>query len=254
VLHSSVSGEGRSVILLHGLFGMGDNLSLVAKVLAENFQVYKLDLRNHGRSPHHDSMSFTEMAADVLSFMDANGIELACVMGHSLGGKVAMQLALDFPDRIERLVVADIAPVDYEGHHDQVFAGIAAVDLPSIESRRQTDEVLKPFIQEDMVRLFILKSLYRTEQGSFAWRLNADALQRCYPQLSAANISKAAFSGPTLFIKGELSAYIQEKHRVTIQRLFPNADLKIIQGAGHYLHVEKSVVFNNLVKRFLMAA
>ena len=256
LLYSSLSGEDKNgetpLILIHGLFGMGDNLATIARPLAEFFPVYRLDLRNHGRSPRADSMSFPEMAEDILEFMDANNIPCANLLGHSLGGKVAMQLALDCPERVNRLVVADIAPVAYSGNHDEVFAGIEAVDLEATQSRRDAEDVLRRYIDEDGVRLFLLKSLYRNDSGRFDWRLNVAAIKQCYEQLRAANQADGVFEGQTLFIKGEDSAYIQTSHGDTIKRLFPHASLKIIQGTGHWLHAEKPTVFNKLVEKFLL--
>ncbi|MEH6557073.1 MAG: alpha/beta fold hydrolase [Oceanicoccus sp.] len=251
MLASSVIGQGQPLILLHGLFGMGDNLSMVAKSLSEYFQVYRLDLRNHGRSPRADSMTLTEMAADVKAFMDAHGIVSTHLLGHSLGGKVAMQLALDYPEAVEKLVVADIAPVAYKGGHKDVFAGLEAVDLASLSSRRDAENILRQFIQQDNVRLFLLKNLYRDEGGKFQWRINLSVLSRCYESFGQANHGDHPFTGPVLFIKGELSDYITEAYSDATRRLFPNAQLKIIQNTGHWLHAEKPVIFNQLVKRFL---
>lgn len=252
MLHASVSGKGQAVLLLHGLFGMGDNLSKVARSLSDNFRVFTLDLPNHGRSPRTYAMNFDQVAVEVLAFMDHHKLDRASVVGHSLGGKVAMQLALQQPQRIDRLVVADIAPVLYRAGHDDVFAGLKAVELTSLASRRDADAVLKHYIDNSAVRLFILKNLYRDDTGAFAWRMDVAALQRSYDDLRQANHGSMPFSGPTLFIKGELSNYIGAEHRETILRLFPLAELKVIQGAGHWLHAEKPAVFTNLVKRFLL--
>lgn len=253
VLHHTVSGQGEPLILLHGLFGMSDNLTSVARLLSGYFTVYCLDLRNHGRSFRADSMRFEEMAADVLAFMDSHDISKAHLLGHSLGGKVAMQLALMAPERVMRLVVADIAPVAYRGNHDEVFAGLNALDLDNLVSRREAEEVLKQHIEEQGVRLFILKSLARSKAGAFSWRLNIEGIQASYNDLRAGLDSPQPFTGPTLFIKGELSPYIQTDHREDIERLFPQARLKIIQNTGHWLHAEKPVAFNNVVKQFLTA-
>jgi esterase len=233
---------------------MGDNLSMVAKPLSEYFQVYRLDLRNHGRSPRADSMTLAEMAADVKAFMDAHGIVRAHLLGHSLGGKVAMQLALDYPERVEKLVVADIAPVAYEGGHKDVFSGLKAVDLASLSSRRDAENILRQFIQQDNVRLFLLKNLYRNDSGEFQWRINLPVLSRCYENFGQANQGGHPFTGPVLFIKGELSDYITAGYSDATRRLFPNAQLKIIQNTGHWLHAEKPVIFNQLVKRFLTSS
>jgi esterase len=252
LLHSSVMGEGQPLLLLHGLFGMGDNLSMVARPLAEFFQVYRLDLPNHGRSPRRDSMSHKEMAADVLAFMDEKGLEQVSLLGHSLGGKVAMQLALDHPQRVSRLVVADIAPVEYPPGHNAIFAGLNAIDLSALSSRRDADDVLKQYIDDSGVRLFILKNLYRGEQGLFDWRINIPVIEACYEQIREANFSRTPYEGPTLFIKGGDSDYIQAGHRSAVEALFPCVQLKIIQNTGHWLHAEKPLIFNNLSKRFLL--
>lgn len=250
-LHSSVTGEGPALILLHGLFGMGQNLAGIARAFADSYEVHSLDLRNHGRSFRADSMTFTEMAADVDAYMGERSINCACVLGHSLGGKVAMQLALDYPNRVEKLVVADIAPVAYSGHHDDVFAGLTAVNLAELASRKEADLTLQEHIDEEGVRLFILKSLSRNREGQFEWLMNVEGLQRCYDQLRQAVELEQPFEKPVLFIKGELSGYIQAKHQETIVRLFPQAQFKMIQNTGHWLHAEKPVAFNNLVSKFL---
>jgi esterase len=252
LLHTTVSGKGKPLILLHGLFGMGDNLSMIAKPLSDHFQVYQLDLRNHGRSPHMSSMTFTEMADDVLAVMDHYQLSEVCLLGHSLGGKVAMQVALQQAKRVRKLIVADIAPVAYRGNHDEVFAGLNAVELSGLSSRRDADLQLKKHIDESGVRLFILKSLYRNDSGQFDWRLNVRGLEACYEDLRQALTAEVPFSGPTLFIKGEHSSYIQAEHRAAIEHLFSDAQLKIIQNTGHWLHAEKPEVFNSLVMRFLL--
>lgn len=257
LLHSTYKGadsldeSAPVVILLHGLFGMADNLGMVAKPLAEGFRVYSLDLRNHGRSFRADSMQFSEMAGDVERFMDSKDVSSAYLIGHSLGGKVAMQVALQAPKRVNALVIADIAPVAYLGSHDDVFAGLEAVDLKFIDSRRQAETILRDYIVDVGVRLFLMKSLYRDDAGIFAWRMNIHALHACYEQMRCAIHAEKPFSGPTLFIKGEQSSYISEQHRDAILNLFPAAKIKVIQNTGHWLHAEKTVAFNRLVKNFL---
>ncbi len=253
MLYSQSRGQGPAVILLHGLFGMGDNLLMLARALSSDFQLHTLDLRNHGRSPWMNSMSFDEMAADVLAFMDQQGIVAADCVGHSLGGKVAMQLALNAPNRVRRLVVADIAPVDYASDHDQVFAALRQIDLSGVTSRGDVNKLLANYLEDEGVKQFLLKSLYRNENGDFAWRMNVDVLYQCYEQLRQGFTTRQQFNGPTLFIKGENSSYIQQQHQAAIERLFPNFQFKVIQGTGHWLHAEKPAVFNRLVQRFLLA-
>jgi len=246
-------GEGPPLILLHGLFGMGNNLSMIARPLSEHFTVYRLDLRNHGRSPRAESMTLTEMAEDVLAFMDANHLSEASVLGHSLGGKVAMQLALLHPTRVSKLMVADIAPVAYASHHNNVFDGLNAVDLSLLTSRKDADLILQQYIDEEEVRLFILTNLYRNDRGGFDWRINLSALQQCYAEISQANDAEGVYQGPTLFIKGELSDYISEGSHTIIKRMFPQSQIKVIPATSHWLHAEQPGVFADLVKNFLLA-
>ncbi|HSB97024.1 MAG TPA: alpha/beta fold hydrolase [Spongiibacteraceae bacterium] len=251
-LHYTQHGvDGEWVLLLHGLFGSGDNLGALAKVLAAEFRVLTIDLRNHGRSPHSSSMSQTAMAADILALQDKLGIANAHLVGHSLGGKVAMQVALNNPERVARLVVADIAPVDYPPHHQDIFAGLQAVDLARLKQRGDADAPLAQFVAELPVRQFLLKSLYRDETG-FHWRFNLPVLLASYKELLAAP-SGTPFRGPTLFIKGELSNYIVPEYEAKTRRLFPNFTFKMIAGTGHWLHGEKPLVFNKLVQQFLMS-
>lgn len=249
------SGSEREnvVILLHGLFGMGANLGMLAKPLAETVKVLSLDLRNHGRSFRANSMSFNEMANDVLAVMDNESINSAFILGHSLGGKVAMQLALQQPKRVRGLLVGDIAPVAYSGSHDDVFSGLKAVNLQKIASRRDAEVILRDYIVDTSVRLFIIKNLYRNSQGKFDWRINVLAIESCYSDIRQANVSQTPFTGPTIFIKGEKSNYIQQKYYDDTVKLFPKATFKIIQNTGHWLHAEKPVAFNRIVKNFITA-
>lgn len=250
-LNFSVLGSKKPpVILLHGLFGMGDNLLALAKVLEKNYTVYRLDLRNHGRSSSEKTMSLPEMADDVRAWMDEQGIERMNFVGHSLGGKVAMQLALTWPERVNKLVVADIAPVEYPPHHSDVLEGLQKVELSTLSSRRDADQVLSRFIEESGVRQFLLKSLYKNDQG-FHWRFNLDVIVTAYDHLRQ-GVSGESFLNPVLFIKGENSKYIRAENQSVIKQLFPNFDFKVIQDTGHWLHAEKPAVFNRLVERFLL--
>ena len=239
-LHSSVLNSSEQLsaspdlpplLLLHGLFGMGDNLAGVGRALQDHFTVYKLDLRNHGRSERSDIMTFAAMAADVALFMDENNMPRAAILGHSLGGKVGMQLAINYPEKVKRLIVADIAPATYKGGHTDVFAGLKAVDLQTIKTRRDADIALAEHIDEEMIRLFILKNLYRNSDGQFDWRLNVDAVIAAYPQLCLGMEGQQPFDGPVLFIKGELSPYVRDVHMPLIKQLFPQSAIKVIANA-----------------------
>ena len=256
-LNGRITGEGRPLILLHGLFGSADNLGAVARGLEDGWQIHALDLRNHGGSPHADTMDYPSMAEDVLAYMDRQGLDKAAVLGHSMGGKVAMQLALTAGERIERIIVADIAPVTYKPRHDAILEGLTSVDLQAVKSRKDADGQLAEQVEMPAVRQFLLKNLERVPkeeqqegQPVFRWRLNLPVIERCYGNLAAAPEGES-YSGPVLFLKGADSAYIQEKHRETINALFPAAQVKIIQGTGHWLHAEKTETFVALCRRFL---
>lgn len=257
-LNYRVTGEGSPLILLHGLFGSLENLGGISRRLQDQWQIHALDQRNHGSSPHTNTMDYPAMADDVLAYMDARGLEKASILGHSMGGKTAMQVALRAPQRAERIIVADIAPVTYHPRHDVVLEGLKSMDLGSIRSRQDADRLLAEYVEEAGVRQFLLKNLVRVADderndhpGLYRWRLNLPVIEKCYPQLAEAPEGDGPFEGPVLFIKGEDSAYIQEKHRDDIRRLFPSADLRIMTGTGHWLHAEKPDSFAALCRRFL---
>ncbi|GAA4498147.1 alpha/beta fold hydrolase [Pseudaeromonas paramecii] len=244
----------RVVVLIHGLFGSLDNLGQLAKALGEaGFAVLTLDLRNHGRSPHSAEHSYPAMVADLLELLDEQGLSRVMLLGHSMGGKVAMQFALHHPERVQKLVVVDMAPADYQpGEHDAVFAGLEAVAAQAPLTRSEADACLSQHLPDPAVRQFLLKSfLPGTRPG---WRFNLPVLRTDYPQILAWPPVEGRYSGPSLFIKGELSAYLQPKHQDTIQRLFPQAKAKLVLGAGHWPHAEKPLLFNKLVVDFLSAS
>ncbi len=250
-LNLQISGSGAPLIIMHGLFGTLLNWSGQIKALSEHFTVYAVDLRNHGRSPHADKTSYPLMADDILELMDQQGLESAHILGHSMGGKVAMQLALNHPQRVNKLIIVDIAPVQYPNHHGDVFTGLNAVDLGSLTSRAEADKQLSQYVDELSVRQFLLTNLYRTEEKRFTWRMNLPVLESCYDEISKAP-SGPAFEKPVLFIKGENSDYITADYREQILSLFPKAEYRLIQGSGHWPHAEKASIFTRLVLNYLM--
>ncbi|MAZ05344.1 alpha/beta fold hydrolase [Marinobacter sp. SS8-8] len=259
-LNHRITGEGPPLILLHGLFGSLENLGGIARRLEDQWQVHALDERNHGGSPHTGAMDYPAMAEDVIAYMDARGIAKASLLGHSMGGKVAMQVALQAPERVDKLIVADIAPVSYKPHHDAILEGLNGIDLNGVRSRQDADKLMAGFVDTPGVRQFLLKNLERIpreqqEKGGavFRWRLNLPVIDACYEKLARAPEGEGPFTGPVLFLKGSDSAYIQDKHRGDIQRLFPQAQLRIIQDTGHWLHAEKADTFAALCLRFLSA-
>lgn len=249
-LNAGVKGQGPPLMLMHGLFGAGDTLGGVRRRLTSDYAVHSLDLRNHGDSPHTESMSYPEMAADVLAYMDSLGLDQAHLLGHSMGGKIAMELALMAPQRVARLIVADIAPVVYEPHHDAIQQALETLDPAAVKSRREADAVLSQYIAEKGVRQFLLTNLVPA-QGGFRWRMNVPGILACYKQIMAAPTADGVYKGPTLFIRGGNSDYIQSSHQDAVQRFFPNADLKVIPEVGHWLHAEKPELFARVCHRFL---
>lgn len=249
-LHCETLGEqGDWVLLLHGLFGSGDNLGNLGRHLAGSFRVALVDLRNHGRSPHSDTMDLPALAADIAALQDRLGSGPTALVGHSLGGKVAMQLAMTDPARVTRLVVADIAPVAYPPAHADILSGLQALDLASLPDRRAADARLAAWVPEPGVRQFLLKSLYR-DGDRLRWRFNLPVLARCYDALRAAP-SGQPYPGPALFIKGEHSDYITAEHRTAIETAFPAFRFRMIANTGHWLHGERPAAFNRLVYQFL---
>ena len=242
------------LVVLHGLFGAQDNWRSQALAWALDRRVITLDLRNHGLSAHHSFMDYAAMAADVCHTLNELKLEEVDLLGHSMGGKVAMQLALNQPQRLRSLLVADIAPVAYEAHHQTILAGLKSIDLATLKSRQQALGQLLQFEPDVRVCQFLLKSLYRDATGAFALRYNLQAIAEHYPAISAAPaalIGVSSYVGPTLVIKGANSNFILPQHKATFDTILPHTQLKIMAGCGHWLHAEKPELFCRLVSRFL---
>jgi pimeloyl-ACP methyl ester carboxylesterase len=250
-LHFKEFGQGRAVILLHGLFGSADNWHHIALRLAEHFQVFALDQRNHGRSPHSDEMNYQLMASDVEKFFVTRGIDSAFVIGHSMGGKTAMQFALQFPDRVERLVVADMAPRAYAPAHEKIIAALLALDLSKFQAREQIETALEPEIPKLVLRRFLLKNLGRDAAGGFVWKINLRGLSENYFHLRQPVSALVPFAKPALFIRGGKSNYVNDADEPLIRELFPQSEIKTIAEAGHWVHADKPEEFLRLVSEFL---
>ncbi|WP_400192447.1 alpha/beta fold hydrolase [Hymenobacter sp. B81] len=253
-LHYRESGQGRPLVILHGLFGTLDNWQSLARRWAERFRAVAVDLRNHGRSPHHDEHSYELMAQDVLGLFDQ--LQLGpetTLMGHSMGGKVAMRFALDYPDRLAKLVVLDIAPRRSSmEHQDNILDGLRAVELATLQSRQQADEALAQHIPQPDVRQFLLKNLYRREDNSFAWRPNLAVLAEDLTAVGAEVTAAQPFLKPALFIRGGKSNYISPEDKLHgIPTLFPNSQVETVVDAGHWVHAEKPEEVFGLVQAFV---
>lgn len=251
LVHFKQQGQGQAVILLHGLFGSLDNLGLLARALSEHFQVISVDLRNHGASFHHPMMDYPSQAQDILALLDHLGLTKAAIVGHSMGGKVAMQLAKLAPSRVSQLVVADIAPVAYpQVRHHNVFAGLHATEQGHFASRAMVESCLAEHIELPFVRQFLLKSLAKTEQG-WRWRFNVSALWQNYATIMGWPDDTRRYEGPVLFIKGALSDYMLAEYREQALAQFPHANVRILANTGHWLHAQKPAIFNKWVVDFL---
>ena len=222
----------------------------MATSLQNNYNIISVDLRNHGDSPHSDSMSYEEMSNDIFELADALSIDNFSILGHSMGGKVAMYCALQRPERINRLIIADIAPVKYSNTHQDVFDGLVTLTKSPIESRQTADDLLSTTIHDAGIRQFLLKSLSR-KSGKFQLKFNLKGIMNNYDSIISWPNVDTVFTKPILFLKGSDSDYILEKYSHSIFHLFPNAQAKIISKTGHWLHADKPKMFNRLVFNFL---
>lgn len=244
-------GEGPPLLILHGLYGSGSNWGSHAKWLAERYEVILPDLRNHGSSPHHPDMSYPAQAADLLALLDRLELPQALVLGHSMGGKAAMTLALTTPERVQALIVADIAPVSYRQHgHDRLIAALRGLDLTQVNSRSEADAALRGQIDSPMVRQFLLTNLRRDPDG-YCWRLPLDILADQLPLIEGFPELEGQYPGPSLFLHGAASDYVSADAEPAIERYFPAAELVAVPEAGHWLHVEQPERFAQSLRAFL---
>ncbi len=243
-------GRGRPLAILHGLLGSLDNWHTLSKTLAASFRVLAVDQRNHGRSPHSDVFTYDAMAQDLAELFDRLRIESASVLGHSMGGKTAMQLALSHPERVQKLVVVDISPRAYPPLHDELLDAMLSVNLADYQSRQQVDRALEARIPEFPVRQFLLKNLSRDKSGGFSWKANLEVISKNYAEIARQITSRTPFRKPTLFIKGSRSHYILDSDTPAIRQLFPLATISTID-AGHWIHADSPKIFLDLVLKFL---
>ena len=253
ILHHKIFGKGEPLIILHGLFGMLDNWRSIAKVLEENYQCILVDLRNHGKSPKADDISYSLMAEDVFQLMDSMHIDTAFVMGHSMGGKVAMQMALMQPERVRKLIVVDISPGPYPHHHHNELSAIAAVDPAKITERDDAEEIFRSYLDDEGTIQFLMKNLSRQPEGVYEWKANMPVLIDHYDNLMKAIESSASFQGPVLFIKGARSTSVKDQDLPLIRTLFPHAELISIDDAGQWVHADKPAARIDSVLTFLDA-
>lgn len=244
------SGTGKPLIILHGLFGSSDNWMSISKELEKDYTLYLVDQRNHGDSGHSDDWNYKVMASDLEDFMEEQGLESAYVLGHSMGGKTAMFFAIDFPDRVDKLMVADIAPRSYPVHHQTILEGLNAIDLDNLSSRKAAEDQLAEHISEKGIRQFLLKNLTRKE-NKFAWKINLPVITQKIEQIGEGLETEKTFEKPVLFMGGAQSKYIQGKDKEDIDRIFPNSHLIFIKDAGHWLHAEQPDAVVKTIRAFL---
>jgi len=254
-LAAAEQGSGPPLLILHGLFGSGRNWSTLAQRVAASHQVFALDARNHGASPWAESMSYADMTEDLLAFQAARGLGRAAVIGHSMGGKAAMLLALHHAEAVERLVVVDVAPVAYPPALAAYVQAMRAADLTGVSRRAEVDAQLAGAVTSPAERAFLLQNLV-LEGGRARWHLNLPVLERFMPDISGfpAPAAGVSFGGPVLFVAGERSSYVRPEHRPAIERLFPHARIVRVAEAGHWLHAERPDAFLALVTPFLAGA
>ncbi|MCK0155990.1 alpha/beta fold hydrolase [Cellulophaga sp. F20128] len=250
-LHSTILGEGQPLLILHGFLGMSDNWkSLGLKYAEAGLQVHLIDQRNHGKSFHAAAFNYDILANDIKEYIAQNQLENCIVLGHSMGGKTAMQLACSYPDLVSKLLIADIAPKYYPAHHHDIINGLQALDLNTITSRTAASEALSRHIANKGVRQFLLKNLYWIEKGKLAFRFNLEVLADRMEEIGENIGASAIYNKPTLFLRGDKSEYISPQDEDLIKRHFPKATITTISNAGHWLHaenpkefLEKSLIF-----------
>ncbi len=249
-LNYKIVGTGKPLVILHGLFGSADNWLSIARELDKEFTMYLVDQRNHGDSPHDDEWNYEVMVEDLKELLDDEGLDKAYLMGHSMGGKTVMNFALKYPERVEKLIVADIAPRYYPVHHESILEGLNSLDLKTINSRKEADDTLANYISEPGIRQFLLKSLGRDSDG-FAWKINLPVITKNIENVGEALPEGESFEGPTLFLAGANSNYIQQKDLPEILEFFPNYELEFVQNAGHWLHAEQPHAVVEEIRKFL---
>ncbi len=243
-------GKGEPLIILHGLFGSADNWMTQAKMLSEHYHVYTVDQRNHGLSPHSPDHDYLAMTEDLNDFLDQHNLKQAILIGHSMGGKTAMNFAIRYPAKAKKLIVVDIMPKAYPIHHDRILDGLKSLNIKLLTSRNQADAALAHYVDEPGVRQFLLKNLSREQGGGFSWKMNLAAIDQNIEEMGAALVVNGQYQGPALFIIGARSNYYAFGDEAIIKKYFPNFSL-VEMETGHWVQAEKPKEFVEEVRRFL---
>ncbi|HXC05771.1 MAG TPA: alpha/beta fold hydrolase [Bacteroidia bacterium] len=246
-------GSGSPLLILHGLFGQSDNWNTLAKQFAsEGLQVFTADLRNHGLSPHSGEWSYAAMTEDILELINDLNLSQLSVLGHSMGGRVAMQFAIRYPERIHKLIIADMAPKTYPSHHDQIVKGLLSADLTLLKTRKEVDARLSEYISDEATKQFLLKNLYWIQEDRLGWRFNLPVIASRLSEVSSPfPVPDQPCTVPAWFIRGGRSGYVTEADMPLIQTIFPKAVLVTIPDAGHWIHAEQPRIFKEEVIRIL---
>lgn len=258
-------GSGHPLVILHGLYGSGDNWLTIGKSLSDICEVYLVDQRNHGDSPHDDEHNYEVMMQDLKAFLDRLGISKTMIMGHSMGGKVAMRFAMEYPGMISRLIIVDISPGSYldtesKGHikiHKEIIQAMINLDTDGLENLSDADERLAEGLPDERLRKFLMKNLGKRENGKYFWKINLpvllDNLESVSDGLDEEKLKQSEISSfPVLFIRGENSDYIGEEDKELIKDIFPLSNMVTLKNSGHWLHAEHPESFSEIVKRFIL--
>jgi esterase len=250
-LYSRIEGSGFPLIILHGLLGSSDNWRTISKRLSPSYKIYSVDLRNHGQSPHSEIMTYPAMADDVRELLEIEKTPDCHLVGHSLGGKVAMQFAISHPDRVSKLAIVDIAPKGYPPSQRPMLAALEKLELKNFGNFGEIDAALAPAIPEVSVRQFLMKNIARARSGGFQWRIDLASIAKSYEQLTKPIIAAGPYDKPALFVRGGRSDYIAETDLPSIRATFTRAELVTIATAGHWVHAEASDEFLQSLTAFL---
>ncbi len=244
-------GEGNeTLIIIHGLFGSLDNWATLGKGFAQGRKVYLIDQRNHGKSPHDEGFSYDLMADDLEEFMNDHDIKKATILGHSMGGKTAMKFAMKFPERIEKLIIADIGPKYYPPHHQMIIEALESVDMSQVRSRSDAEATMKQYISDPGIMMFLMKNITRSGDG-YAWKMNLPVIVKNIDNVGEGLQLDEEYDGVTLFVRGDKSDYILDEDWENIHNFFPQAKLATVKNAGHWLHAEQPKVFFELIDAYL---
>ncbi|MCK5824224.1 MAG: alpha/beta fold hydrolase [Ichthyobacteriaceae bacterium] len=251
LLHSKIYGSGQPIIILHGLFGMGDNWVSLAKRFANNFEVHVVDQRNHGRSFHDDSWTYTDMVDDLYNYIEHYNLLEIILLGHSMGGKTAMFFAGMYQNKLSNLIVVDIAPRQYSVIHQYILSALESIDFNVLKSRKEIDELLISSISDVGIRQFLLKSIYWKDKQTLAFRFNLKVINNLIINIGEGLPHNLFFNKPTLFLSGNNSNYITSADVDDIETHFPESEIIDVENAGHWLHAEQPEIFYQSVINFL---